>query len=155
MKRFSMLLAAAAVLGLSAAASAGEGHCTASTQACLDKMATHCARTGWAGLEGEWNEEAGLLTVKAVAADSPAAEAGLKKGDVLIGLNGHKFADMSKEDWKASDAERVPGATARYMVERDGHAQEIAVVLAKMPEDVAAAKLGHHMMEHAQIASVQ
>ena len=155
MKRFSILLAAAAVLGLSAAASAGEGHCTASTQECLDKMATHCARTGWAGLEGAWNEEDGLLTVSSVVAKSPAAEAGLMKGDVVVGLNGHRFADMSDEDWKASEAERVPGATANYMIKRDGHEQEIAVVLAKMPEDVVAAKLGHHMMEHAQVASVQ
>ena len=155
MKRFSVLLAAVAVLGLSATAWAGDGHCTASTQDCLDKMAEHYSNAGWAGIEADWAEDHGSFTVTSVSAGSPAAEAGLMKGDVVFGLNGQKFAKMTDEDWKASKAARVPGATANYMVKRNGEKQEVAVVLGKMPEDVAAAKLGKHMMEHSQVASVQ
>jgi predicted metalloprotease with PDZ domain len=153
MKRFTLILAAVAVLGLSTAAFAGEGHCTASTQDCLDKMAQHYSSAGWSGLEGDYDEEHGIFTV--TSATGPAAEAGIVEGDLLFGVNGQKFAKMSDEDWKASKAARVPGATATYMVKHDGQKQEVAVVLSEMPAELVAAKLGKHMMEHAQVASVQ
>lgn len=156
MKRFSVIFAAAAILSLSAAAAlAGEGQCTASTQECLDQMAANFSSYGWAGLEGDYNEEKGLFTVTAIAASSPADEAGLKKGDVVFGINGNYFAKMGDEDWAASKAERVPGSTANYMIKRDGHKQEVAVVLAEMPGEMQQAKLGKHMMDHAEVASVQ
>jgi S1-C subfamily serine protease len=153
MKRFSMILAAAAVLGLSTAAFAGEGHCTASTQDCLDKMAQHYSNYGWSGLEGDYDEENGVFTVTSVT--GPAADAGIMEGDLLFGVNGQKFAKMSDEDWKASKAARTPGATATYMVKHDGEKKEVAVLLVEMPDELVAAKLGKHMMEHAQVASVQ
>ena len=153
MKRFTLILAAVAVLGLSTAAFAGEGPCTATTQECLDKMAQHYASYGWAGLEGDYNEEHGYFTVTSVT--GPAAEAGVLEGDVIFGINGQKFAKMTDEDWKASKAARVPGATANYMVKRDGHKEEVAIVLAEMPQEMVAKKLGKHMMDHAQVASVQ
>ena len=77
------------------------------------------------------------------------------EGDVVFGINGQKFAKMSEADHKAAKKERVPGATASYMIKRNGEKQEVAVVLAEMPADVAAAKLGKHMMEHSQVASMQ
>ena len=153
MKRFSVILAAVAIMGLSTAAFAGEGPCTASTQECLDKMAQHYGSYGWAGLEGDYNEESHYFTVTSVT--GPAAEAGVQEGDVVFGINGQKFAKMSDEDWKASKAARVPGATANYMVKRDGNKQEVAIVLGEMPEEMVAKKLGKHMIEHAQVASVQ
>lgn len=153
MKHFSLILAAIALLGLSTAAYAGEGPCTASTQDCLDKMAQHYANYGWAGLEGEYSEDHGTFTV--TSATGPAAEAGVMEGDVIFGINGQKFAKMTDEDWKASKAARTPGATANYMVKRDGHKEEVAIVLAEMPEEMLAAKLGKHMLDHAQVASVQ
>ena len=153
MKHFSLFLAIVAVLGFTAAAHAGEGHCTATTQDCLDKMAQHYASYGWAGLDGEYDDEHGTFTVKSVT--GPAADAGVMVGDVVFGINGMKFAKMSDEDWKASQAERTPGATANYLIKRGGEKQEIAIVLARMPEELVAQKLGKHMMEHAQVASVQ
>ena len=153
MKRFSVILAAVAVLGLSATAFAGEGPCTASTQECLDKMAQHYTNYGWAGLEGDYNEEDGYFTVTSVS--GPAVEAGVMEGDVFYGINGMYFAKMSDEDWKASKAERIPGATANYMIKRDGHKEKVAIVLGEMPEDEIAAKVGSHMLDHAQVASVQ
>jgi len=153
MKRFSLILAAVAVLGLSTAAFAGEGPCTASTQECLDKMASHYASYGWSGLDGDYNEEYGTFTVTSVT--GPASDAGLMEGDVIFGVNGQKFAKMTDEDWTASKAERTPGATANYMVKRDGEKQEVAVLLADMPAEMASKKVGKHMMDHAQVASVQ
>mgnify|MGYP001546884253 CR=1 FL=1 len=97
MKRFSVILAAVAVFGLSAAAFAGEGPCTASTQECLDKMAQHYSNYGWAGLDGEYDEEYGTFTV--TSATGPAAEAGVMEGDVIFGINGLKFSKMTDEDW--------------------------------------------------------
>jgi C-terminal processing protease CtpA/Prc len=156
MKRFSVVFAAAAILSLSAAAAlAGDYQCTTSTQECLDHMAANFSSYGWAGLEGDYDKEKGLFTVTAIVANSPAAEAGLMEGDVVFGINGTYFAKMDDEDWKASKAERVPGSTANYMIKRDGHKKEVAVALAAMPEDMQAAKLGKHMMDHAEVASVQ
>ncbi len=155
MKRFSILTAVIAILGLSAAAYAGGEQCTASTQECLDSMADHYANYGWAGLEGDFDKEAGTFTVTSVTAYSPASEAGLMKNDVVYGINGTYFSKMDEADWKASKAERVPGSTANYMLKRDGHKKEVAVVLSKMPEDMLAAKLGGHMLDHAQVASMQ
>jgi C-terminal processing protease CtpA/Prc len=155
MKRFSTILAVVAVLGLSAAAQAGEGHCTAATQDCLDHMAADLSHTGWAGFEGTYDDANGTYTVTGVVAGSPAEEAGVMAGDVLYGVNGATFAKMSDEDWKATKAERAPGKTAKYMVKRDGKKEEVAIVLAEMPQDVVAQKIGKHMLEHAQVASVQ
>lgn len=155
MKRLSVLFAAAAILSLSVAATAGEGECTASTQECLDKIASHYANSGWAGLEGDYSEEAGTFTVTSVVAHGPAAEAGLKKGDVVYGINGVKFASMGEDDWATSKAERVPGATAKYMIHRGSHEKEVDIVLGTMPEEMLAKKVGGHMMDHAQVASVQ
>lgn len=155
MKRFCILLAAVATLTLSAAAFAGEGPCTASTQECLNGLASHYANYGWAGLEGDYDDEAGTFTVTAVVAHGPAADAGLQSGDVVYGVNGASFASMTEEDWKVSKAERTPGATAQYMFTRDGHKQDADLVLAKMPEDLIAQKVGEHMLEHAEVASVQ
>ena len=155
MKRFSVVIAAAAILGLSVAAMAGEGQCTASTQECLDQMAANVSSHGWAGIEGDYDKEKGLFTVTATVAHSPAAEAGLMEGDVIYGIDGNYFAKMTEEDWKASKSERVPGATAKYMFKRDGYKKDAAVVLAEMPEDMRMAKIGKHMMDHAEVASVQ
>jgi C-terminal processing protease CtpA/Prc len=156
MKRFSVIFAAAAILSLSAAAAlAGEGHCTASTQECLDGMAANLSSYGWAGLEGDYDKEKGQFTVTAIVASSPAYEAGLMEGDVVFGINDTYFAKMGEEDWAASKAERVPGATANYMFKRDGQKKEAAVVLAAMPEDMQLAKIGKHMIDHAEVASVQ
>lgn len=133
---------------------AGE-HCTASTQTCLDKMATHYEQSGWAGLEGDWNEEKGTWTVTRVVDRSPAAAASVQVGDVLYGIDGHRFGKMDEAAQKQVKAAKVAGNTVTYMAVRSGEKMEIAIELGSMPKDLLAQKIGRHMVEHAQVASVQ
>ena len=156
MKRFSTYLAVVLIVALASPVLAGEGHkCTASTQECLDKMAVKMANAGWSGLDGDYDEEKGLFTVTKLFDDSPAVTAGFQKGDVLFAINGHKFADMTEEDWAAMKSERVPGATVTYTLKREGHKKQVEVTLVEMPEEMIAKKVGKHMMEHVTVASVQ
>lgn len=150
------LFALTALLALAVAprAFAGE-HCKASTQACLDGMTTHYEQAGWAGLEGDWNEENHTWTVTKIVDRGPAAAAGFRVGDVLFGMNGHKYGTMDEATKKTVKAAKVPGNTVIYMVKRDGEKMEIAIELASMPKDLIVQKIGSHMVEHAQVASVQ
>lgn len=147
-------LAALFTLLVAPQAFAGE-HCTASTQACLDKMATYYESAGWAGLEGDWSEEDQTYTVTNVVAHSPASAAGVQTGDVLYGINGHRWGKMSDEAKAEVKAAKVPGNTVTYMAKRAGEKVKIAIELAEMPAEVLAAKIGGHMVEHAQVASLQ
>ena len=156
MKRIPVLLAAVLMLAFASVALAGEyGQCTASAQECLDHMSESFTQTGWAGLDGEYNEEHGYYTVTSLVSYGPAEKAGIKVADVLFGINGHKFSEMDEAAWKAMKGERTPGATVTYMVKRDGEKTKVDIVLAEMPKDVMATKLGSHMLEHATVASVQ
>ena len=82
-------------------------------------------------------------------------QAGFEVGDVLFGMNGHEYGTMDEAAKKAVKAAKVPGNTVDYMVERDGEKMEIAIELASMPKDLIAKAIGSHMVEHAQVASVQ
>lgn len=148
-------IVSALVLVLLASPSFAGEHCTASAQQCLDKMAAHLQSSGWAGMEGEWSEEHGTLTVTSIAAKSPAAQAGVQVGDVLFGINGIRFGKMTDAQRAEMKAAKVAGNTVTYMAKRGSEKLAIAIELATMPEEVVAASVGRHMLEHAQVASVQ
>jgi len=103
----------------------------------------------------DYDEADGSYTVTTVYDNSPAVAAGFKVDDVLLGINGQKFKDMSDADWEELSNVRVPGATVSYLVKRDGQKKEIEVTLTKMPEDILARRIGQHMLEHVSVASVQ
>jgi len=151
MKRSLAVLSLVAVVALALPAFAGgDGECNYSAQECLNKYAAKLTQMGWAGFDGDYNEEKGIFTVTAIETDSPATTAGFRVGDELYAWNGHKFIDMSEEDWKASMKERTPGATADYAFYRDGKSKDLKVTLASMPEDKMASKIGAHMLTHAE-----
>jgi predicted metalloprotease with PDZ domain len=153
MKRAIALFTIFSVCILALPAFAGHGACTASTQDCLDSYCAKLANVGWAGFQGEYNEEAGTFTLTAVEPGSPAVKAGFEVGDVIHAWNGVEFASMNEDDWKTSEKERVPGSVSKYSLTRDGKEMTLAVTLGKMPEDMVAQKIGNHMMTHAQVAS--
>jgi len=150
MKTRIVLLSAALVM-LAVPVFAGSGEkCSSNTQACLNHWSS-AKDMGWTGLELDKSEE-GVVKVKAVTPDSPAAAAGFQIGDVLMTLNGVKMSDKAamkkaKGSWKA-------GQSVTYTVQRTGAEQTLAVTLAKAPELVYASMLGSHMMEsHAAVAT--
>ena len=150
MKTRIILLSAALVM-LAVPVFAGSGEkCSSNTQTCLNHWSAG-KDMGWTGLELD-KSEVGVVKVKAVTPDSPAAAAGFQIGDVLMTLNGVKMTDKAamkkaKGSWKA-------GQSVTYTVQRAGAEQTLAVTLAKAPENVYASMLGSHMMEyHAASAS--
>jgi len=135
--------------GLALPAAAGEkGHkCEASTQACLNKMAVKLAGRGWVGIHKDKTHHE--VTIKEVVAGSPAEQAGLKSGDVLVAQNGIAYTKANKAKLKAAYKSFTPGATVNYTVRRGGQQLEVPVTLGEVPRDVLAQWVGNHMLEHA------
>lgn len=148
-KRIVLLSAALVMLAVPVFAGSGE-KCSASTQACVNHWAAG-KDMGWTGLELDKSDPA-MVKVKAVTPDSPAAAAGFQVGDVLVAINGVKMTDKAalkkaKGSWKA-------GQSVSYTVQRSGAEQQIAVTLAKTPDQVYSSMMGSHILEnHAVVAT--
>ena len=71
--------------------------------------------------------------VAEVVQGSPAAEAGLRQGDVITALGEEKIA--STEDLVAAIAAREPGETVTLEVEREGQATAVKVTLGTQPAE--------------------
>lgn len=151
MRKVAWILVLALALVLPAAA--GEKHdCTASTQDCLNKMAAKIKNKGWVGIEYDKNDDGTKLTLTEVVPGSPAEKAGLKKGDVLLAMNGIAFGEKYKEKAKKAKTDWKPGASVTYTVARGGHKKDVSVTLGKVPEAVMAEWVGKHLLhQHATI----
>jgi len=125
--------------------------CPHTTQECLDMMASKLRDRGWVGISYEMDDTRGGLDVRRVVAGSPAQKAGVLEGDLLLTLNGVRFADQANEDAMKKNADLMkPGNTITYTLLRAGKELEVKVTLAPMPEDVLAQLIGMHMLEHAK-----
>lgn len=71
--------------------------------------------------------------VRSVQPDSPAADAGLEQGDVIIGIDGEKLDDS--RELRFGIAAEQPGTTLRLAVIRDGDERTIPVQLGEFPEE--------------------
>ena len=144
------ILLSALFLMLAVPASAGSGEkCSASTQVCLNHW-SEMKNAAWVGLEYDMSTE-GMMMVKAVTPDSPAAAAGFQVGDVMLALNGARMAD--KEAVKKAKGAWTPGQSVTYTVQRAGAEKQIAVTLAKTPDAVFASMVGRHMLENHVMAA--
>jgi S1-C subfamily serine protease len=155
MKKTIAILAILALVALTAPVLAGEGHkCTAGTQECLDKMAAKLASKGWIGIELDKTKK-GELVITKVIENSPAEEAGLKKGDVLLAMNGLSLTDESEETKKKLEKTWMsfkPGNEVVYKIDRNGKYTKANITLGHMPKDLVASYVGRHMLEHATTA---
>lgn len=80
------------------------------------------------------NQPGGAL-VGQVEPDTPAAKAGLKRGDVILSLNGQPVS--SANDLRLRISQTAPGTTVKLGVSRDGKMQNVNVTLGELPEKVA------------------
>jgi serine protease Do len=68
--------------------------------------------------------------VSQVEPDSPAAKAGLKNGDVILGLDGKTVSDAG--ELQVEVGQKQPGTTIRLNIMRDGKSDTIPVTLEAM-----------------------
>ncbi len=155
MKRSWIFLAIAALaLSVGSVVAGGDYKCDASTQDCLDQMAAHLQKTGWVGIKLDETKD-GRHQITEVIADSPAVKAGFKAGDILVALDGIKFAEENHDAMMKAKKAHHPGVEVTYTVERYGKNRDLNVKLAKVPQDVLAQWVGGHMLQHADVEIAQ
>jgi len=72
-----------------------------------------------------------------VMADTPAAKAGLKSGDVITAINGRPIADA--HDLQLTVSQLAPGTAATLKIIRNGFNKTVVVTLGELPGEVASA----------------
>lgn len=77
------------------------------------------------------NDDEGAL-VADVTEGGPAAQAGVKRGDIIVELNGNKIEEMS--DLPKLVADYTPGTNTKLKVIRDGKEKALNIKLGELPE---------------------
>lgn len=79
--------------------------------------------------------------VDSVPNDGPAAKAGIKPGDVILGLNGQRIENSGQLPPLVADMK--PGSEAKVEIWRNGRRENIAVQIGEMPETQQVAASGN------------
>ncbi len=141
------LWAAAGALALAAEKSY---KCPLDTQTCLDRMVAKLEGSGWLGIHYE-EQSSGEPRITRIIPGSPAEKGGLEVGDVLVSIQGARYADNTDERCVTCEGAKdawKPGGKVEYVVRREGKLVRVSATLAPLPPDVLAMMLGMHMLEH-------
>jgi len=93
---------------------------------------------GWLGISLDWSEGAGApVTVQAVVPESPAARAGVARGDTVLRING-----AAANAAAVGGLNPAPGDTVRLRLRRDGREREVRVVAGEREQDVIVFRRG-------------
>src|SRR5262249_50938573 len=82
----------------------------------------------------------GGALVSNVSADSPAAKAGIQRGDIILEINGQQV--NGPDDLSVRTAQMAPGTVAHLKVFRQGQTRDVEVTLAPYPETAEAGQPG-------------
>jgi serine protease Do len=77
------------------------------------------------------NQARGVL-IGDVSPDTPGAKAGLKRGDVILAVNGQETSDANQ--LRLEIAQTAPATPVKLKVWRDGKAQDVTLKLGELPE---------------------
>ncbi len=80
-------------------------------------------------------DKVGGVLIGDVIADTPASRAGLKKGDIILKLNGEPVNDRSELSLHIS--EMAPGTTVKLEIWRDGKTQDVSATLSELADQEA------------------
>lgn len=97
----------------------------------LELAKTHRVDHGWLGVVCTDQAEPGA-EVTSVLPGSPASKAGLKPGDLVVGVNAHPVASVA--DLQARLYTVAPGTTVQLAVERGPDSAVVPVTLADSPQ---------------------
>ncbi len=130
----------------------GCGRVLFSLDECVERMVREFSCYGWAGIEiareGDGSRgSSAILRVRRVYPDSPASEAGLREGDVIVAVNGIEVAGFDGAATKRLREHKRAGATFLYVVRRGQRILRVPVRLAAIPKDALAAWIGRHILE--------
>jgi predicted metalloprotease with PDZ domain len=145
MRKVLLIGCVVVLFGAVSVAVAGDKHCTASTQECLNKMVAKIQQKGWLGVETD-KAGNGRWQVTKVYPDSPAAKAGFEAGDVLVSMNGVEMTADNKEALKKAKHAMGPGSDVTYVVKRQGGKVKLHAQLDHVPDAVVAEWVGKHMV---------
>src|ERR1700722_6981617 len=84
----------------------------------------------------------GGVLIGDVTPDTPASRAGLKRGDVVLKLNGD--AVESREQLSLHVSQMAPNSIAKLQIWRDGKTQDVNVTLGELPEKAENAEPGQN-----------
>lgn len=143
MKRTLMFpVLAALVLAGALPASACDQHSKNKTSAtsASNGMSACSGMSHSAAWAGAWLQRSpsGELTVAAVADGSPAARSGLRKGDVVLAVNGRDLGAGASGHMCADGSACAVGSSFAYTVQRGRSTKTVKVRLERMPESATA-----------------
>ena len=121
--------------------------CEGEIAVCAEMMAQKFRDRGWVGINLDNSEGEDKTVLSGIFENSPAEAAGLKKGDVLVALNGIPYTRDNEKELYDVYKNSKPGQTITFEVDRSGQQQEIDVTLARLPEKIVAQWIGYHIME--------
>jgi S1-C subfamily serine protease len=110
-------------------------------KACTNDILLGIVRKPWLGITGftitkdvaaqyRLPVESGVL-VAGVESDSPSSKAGMKKDDIILGMDGQKISSI--EDLRNMLKEKQPGEEVELTVLRDSKQSQLRVILERMP----------------------
>lgn len=96
-----------------------------------DLLAVGHVRPVWLGVKGAANAAGDGVTVAGVTAKSPAADAGLRRGDVILRVGTRPVASMSA--LRMALRQRHPGDRIELVIDRSGAGHTVVATLAERP----------------------
>jgi S1-C subfamily serine protease len=132
------------LVGVSFPALAGE-KCDSNATACMRYIVNNYEGKGWLGVELHYPDGDSPKILK-VLADSPAEKAGLKAGDLLVALNGARYASATEEALMEAKSALVPGNTFEVTIARGGRESVLEITAGEVPQSVLAQWIGEHLL---------
>lgn len=148
-------LGISAVLALVAARPAAAGEepaekrCDEDALACVKYMTEQFEGRGWIGIEMDFADRKTPRIVR-VLPGSPAADAGLEPGDVLLSFAGVDYATASEEELRHAKEALLPGSDLVLGLRRGDTERRVTVHAETIPEGVLAQWIGSHLLVYHQ-----
>ncbi len=152
MKRSLCCVVAILIMAMAVPGMAGGKHqkkCDSTPCECKTEMLQKFAKKPWLGIEMDGKKDS-HYTITKVVSDSPAAQAGFEKGDVLLAINGQDYTKDNMKAVKKAWSELKPGSKAKYTVLRKGGKLELKAKLGTLPIEYQKKYIKEHLAEYHQ-----